>query len=91
MKHQICIRPLIDEDANLDCPFPETDLDTYLIYANALTDDIAQLSDVNSCEFKNNTIFIDTSLNQQELKRKIKHLFRRELCHLRYKGISTQT
>lgn len=91
MKYVINVRPLSLADASRDCNFPDTNLDNYQAHLDALVEDTRSLSVVRSIEKIENSLKIDSELNEYDLLLSMKPFFSREFCHVRFVNLEKIT
>ena len=89
LQYKIHVRPLTQADASKGCPFPIIDDQTYAAHLGALIEDIASLPEIKSAPSPDGNVLLYSTLNEHELRNRMKYLFSREFSYIRFINIET--
>jgi hypothetical protein len=84
LKYRIKIRPPSKEESPRECLLEEVNSDNFEIRLNAMMADIRNIPGIISLIRIEYEIIISTNFDVATIKEKLKHLFSRDYCHIRF-------
>lgn len=83
-KYRIKVRPASEEENSRECLLEEVNSDNFQIRLNAMISDMRNIPGVTSLSLIGFEIIISTTFDVDTIKGKLKPLFSRDFCHIRF-------
>ena len=85
MKYKIIIKQ--NDEILQECSAESVNKEKYIIHLNLLIEDISITKNIENVSFIENEIFFTSSLKEDDVLEKLKVLFAREVCYIRFISI----